>query len=152
MALLLALTGFRHLIDGYARLFRNREGRELAETPRTASRCIGDGSRRRSHLRRAAVRVAGTGLAGKPRQIGIAAYRDRFLQPLRNIRQSDMITVNTSSGEYRYRVVSTKVADPSDVSALESDGRENLTLVTCFPFYFIGAALNGSSLRAERVT
>lgn len=67
-------------------------------------------------------------------------------------RQSDIVTMTTSSSEYRHLVVSTKVVNPSDVSVLASDGRKVRTLVTCFPFYFIGAAPRRFIVRAERVT
>jgi LPXTG-site transpeptidase (sortase) family protein len=56
------------------------------------------------------------------------------------------------AGEYRYRVVSTRIVDPSDTEVLNSDGREILTLVTCHPFYFVGPAPNRFIVRAERVT
>jgi Malic enzyme, N-terminal domain/Malic enzyme, NAD binding domain/Sortase domain len=51
-----------------------------------------------------------------------------------------------------YRVVSTKVVRPSDVAVLDPGGNEILTLVTCYPFYFIGSAPNRFIVRAERVT
>jgi sortase A len=53
-------------------------------------------------------------------------------------------------GVYRYRVVSTKVVSPQDVEVLDSTGGEVLTLVTCYPFYFVGAAPNRFIVRAER--
>jgi len=55
-------------------------------------------------------------------------------------------------GEYRYRVVSTKIVSPSDVDVLNSDGREILTLVTCHPFYFVGPAPDRFIVRAQRIT
>jgi sortase A len=51
-----------------------------------------------------------------------------------------VITISTPLTEYRYRVVSTKIVKPSDVAVLDSAGEEVLTLVTCYPFYFIGSA------------
>jgi sortase A len=55
-------------------------------------------------------------------------------------------------GEYRYRVVFTKVVSPSDVGVLDPSGNEILTLVTCYPFYFVGGAPDRFIVRAERVT
>jgi sortase A len=72
--------------------------------------------------------------------VGIAGHRDTFFRPLRNIRQNDVLTLTTAAGEYRYRVVSTKVVSPDDVSVLSPGSGEVLTLVTCCPFYFVGAA------------
>jgi LPXTG-site transpeptidase (sortase) family protein len=54
-------------------------------------------------------------------------------------------------GEYRYRVVSTKVVDPADVDVLDPSENETLTLVTCYPFYFVGPAPKRFIVRAERV-
>jgi sortase A len=159
------------LVDGWT--FRDREGRELAQfrPDRGASlQPVSDGLMGRiaisrlgvsvivmegvgnTTLGRTARHIPGTALPGQAGNIGIAAHRDTFFLPLRNIRQSDIITMTTLSGAYRYRVVSTKVVNPSDVSVLESDGSEILTLVTCFPFYFIGAAPKRFIVRAERVT
>jgi LPXTG-site transpeptidase (sortase) family protein len=63
----------------------------------------------------------------------------------------DVITLSTLQGEYRYRVVSTEIVAPQDVSVLDSTGGETLTLVTCHPFYFVGAAPNRFIVRAERI-
>jgi len=59
--------------------------------------------------------------------------------------------VTRPGSEYRYRVVSTKIVSPDDVAVLDSDGHESLTLVTCYPFYFVGAAPRRFIVRAERV-
>ena len=103
-------------------------------------------------LRRAVGHILGTALPGQPGNIGIAAHRDTFFRPLRNIRRDDVISVTTAQGEYRYRVVSTKVVNPSNIAVLDSDGTEILTLVTCYPFYFVGAAPDRFIVRAERIT
>jgi sortase A len=102
-------------------------------------------------LRRAAGHIPGTALPGEAGNIGISAHRDTFFRPLRNVRRDDLITLATPSREYRYRVLSTEVVSPSDVTVLASDGNEILTLVTCFPFYFIGPAPKRFIVRAERV-
>ena len=91
-------------------------------------------------LRRAVGHIPGTSLPGKPGNVGISGHRDTFFRPLRNIRQNDIITLTTRLGEYRYRVVSTKIVSPGDVAVLDSSANEVLTLVTCYPFYFIGFA------------
>ncbi|HEY1759633.1 MAG TPA: class D sortase [Bryobacteraceae bacterium] len=104
-----------------------------------------------STLRRAAGHIAGTALPGQVGNIGIAAHRDTFFRPLRKVRRDDVITLTTPGGEYRYRVVSTKIVRPEDVAVLSSDGNEILTLVTCYPFYFVGAAPNRFIVRAARI-
>jgi sortase A len=102
-------------------------------------------------LRRAVGHIPGTALPGRPGNIGISGHRDTFFRPLRNIQQHDLITLTTLLGEYRYRVVSTRVTSPSDVAVLDPGANEILTLVTCHPFYFVGSAPNRFVVRAERV-
>jgi sortase A len=102
-------------------------------------------------LRRAAGHVPGTALPGQLGNVGITGHRDTFFRTLRNIQLNDVITLTTLQGEYRYRVVSTKVVRPENVAVLDSTGGEILTLVTCHPFYFVGAAPNRFIVRAERV-
>lgn len=102
-------------------------------------------------LRRAVGHIPGTGMPGQPGNVGIAGHRDTFFRPLRNIQRYDMITLTTLRGEFRYRVVSARVVDPGEVEVLEASSTEVLTLVTCYPFYFVGTAPNRFVVRAERV-
>ncbi|MBZ5575332.1 MAG: class D sortase [Acidobacteriia bacterium] len=102
-------------------------------------------------LRRAAGHIPGTALPGHAGNVGIAGHRDTFFRPLRNIRHNDVITLTTLFGSYQYRVVSAKVVSPNDVAVLDPSGSEVLTLVTCYPFYFVGPAPNRYVVRAERV-
>ncbi len=103
-------------------------------------------------LRRAGGHIRGTALPGQPGNVGIAGHRDTLFRPLRNIRRNDLITLTTLQGEYRYRVLTTEIVSPSDVSVLSSDGYEVLTLVTCYPFYFVGPAPGRFIVRAKRVS
>ena len=102
-------------------------------------------------LRRAAGHIPGTALPGHRGNVGIAGHRDTFFRPLKSIRHNDLITLTTVSGEYHYRVVSTKVVGPHDVAVLDPSESEILTLVTCYPFYFVGSAPDRFIVRAERV-
>jgi len=102
-------------------------------------------------LRRAVGHISGTAYPGQPGNVGISGHRDTFFRPLRNIQRNDIITFTTVFGEYRYRVVSTRVVTPSNVKVLDAGGNEMLTLVTCYPFYFVGSAPNRFIVRAERV-
>ncbi len=101
-------------------------------------------------LRRAAGHILGTALPGQPGNIGIAGHRDTLFRPLRHTLKGDVITLVTSQGEYHYRVVSTRIVNPTDIAVLKADGHEILTLVTCYPFYFIGPAPDRFIVRAER--
>lgn len=103
-------------------------------------------------LRRAAGHILGTALPGRSGNVGIAGHRDTLFRPLRNIRQNDVILLTTLQGEYRYRVVSTKVASPNDIAVLTPDENEILTLVTCYPFYLVGPAPDRFIVRAQRVS
>jgi len=104
-----------------------------------------------SALRRAAGHISGTGMPGVPGNVGIAAHRDTFFRPLRNVRKDDVVTLTTGRAEYRYRVVSTKVVEPDNVSVLDPAADEILTLVTCYPFFFVGSAPERFIVRAERI-
>jgi sortase A len=105
----------------------------------------------RTTLRHAVGHIAGTAVPGQPGNVGLAGHRDTFFRPLRNIRRNDIITLTTLRGKYRYRVVSTKVVDPYDIAVLNPSSNEVLTLVTCYPFYFVGSAPSRFIVRAERV-
>jgi sortase A len=101
-------------------------------------------------LRRAAGHIPGTALPGQPGNTGVSAHRDTFFRPLKDIRVADSITVTTLSGEFRYKVVSTKIVNPGDVEVLKAGTDQILTLVTCYPFYYVGAAPQRFVVRAER--
>jgi sortase A len=102
-------------------------------------------------LRRAVGHIPGTALPGRAGNIGLSGHRDTFFRPLRNIRQDDVVTLVTTGGDLKYRVVSIKIVSPDDVSVLASDQLEILTLVTCYPFYFVGPAPKRFIVRAERI-
>jgi len=102
-------------------------------------------------LRRAVGHVPGTPLPGQIGNVALTGHRDTFFRPLRNIRPNDIIVVTTLQGVYRYRVVSTRVVSPDNVTVLKAIEREMLTLVTCYPFYFVGPAPERFIVRAERL-
>src|SRR6185369_1735459 len=84
--------------------------------------------------------VPGTPLPGADGNIAIAAHRDTFFRKLEGIRPGDIIQFTTVRGTYKYVAGSTEIADPEDTSSMEGHGQPELTLITCFPFYFVGAA------------
>jgi sortase A len=102
-------------------------------------------------LRRAVGHIPGTPLPGQPGNVALTGHRDTFFRPLRNIRPNDTIVVTTLQGEYRYRVVSTRIVSPENVAVLKAGEGELLTLVTCYPFYFVGSAPDRFIVRAERL-
>jgi len=102
-------------------------------------------------LSRAVGHIPGTALPGKMGNVGLAGHRDTFFRALRDIREDDAIEFETTHGAYRYVVKSTKIVGPRDVSVLAASGGENLTLVTCYPFYYVGSAPNRFIVRAAQV-
>lgn len=102
-------------------------------------------------LRRAAGRIPGTARLDSEGNIGIAAHRDTFFRPLRKIENGDVLEVETYQGRYRYRVDWTAVVDPSNVEFLEASSTSELTLVTCYPFYYVGPAPRRFIVRATRL-
>ena len=102
-------------------------------------------------LRRAVGHIRGTPLPGQRGNVALAGHRDTFFRGLRKIRVNDEITLTTLSGSYRYRVDSTKVVEPEETEVLEDDGDDILTLVTCYPFNFVGSAPSRFIVRAHRV-
>jgi sortase A len=101
-------------------------------------------------LKRAVGHIPGTALPGESGNVGIAGHRDTFFRPLRSIQLDDTITVSTLQGSSRYRVVSTNVVRPEDIQVLYPTGRATLTLVTCFPFDYVGSAPKRFIVRADR--
>jgi sortase A len=91
-------------------------------------------------LRDGAGHVQGTALPGTIGNVGIAAHRDTFFRPLREIRQSDIILLTTLQGVFQYRVEGMEIVDPNDVKVLGRTKHAELTLVTCYPFYYLGSA------------
>jgi sortase A len=91
-------------------------------------------------LRVALGHIPATALPGQPGNVGIAGHRDTLFRPLRLVHKNDLIVLETQSGRYVYRVQSTKVVGPRDVSVLNSKSSPELTLVTCYPFYYVGSA------------
>jgi len=102
-------------------------------------------------LRRAVGHIPGTSLPGQAGNVALSGHRDTFFRPLRTIRENDVIVVTTLRGAYRYRVVSTRIVAPDNVAVLDPGQGEILTLVTCYPFYFVGAAPDRFIVRAERI-
>jgi LPXTG-site transpeptidase (sortase) family protein len=91
-------------------------------------------------LRGSVGHVPGTSLPGLAGNAAFAAHRDTFFGPLQRIRQGDEIVVTTPEGVHRYEVTGTRIVDPSDVSVLEPSRDSRLTLVTCYPFDYVGSA------------
>jgi len=114
-------------------------------------------------LRTAVGHVPSTALPGQEGNFAIAAHRDTLFRALKDIKKDDVVTFQSAQGTYSYKVAATKIVTPSDVSVLRSDGGgiiagddapggRLLTMITCYPFYYVGAAPKRFIVEAELVT
>jgi sortase A len=134
--------------------FHSSPGKTLGEIELTrigVTAMILEGTDERT-LRRAVGHIPGTPFPGQPGNVAIAGHRDTFFRALRNVREDDEITLMTLGGSYRYRVDSIKVVGPADTQVLDNSGGDILTLVTCYPFYFVGSAPRRFIVRAQRIS
>jgi sortase A len=102
-------------------------------------------------LKRAAGHIPGTSLPGQSGNIALAGHRDSFFRPLRIIRPGDLILFETPGGTYDYEVEGTSVVAPTDLSVLRDTQQEQLTLITCYPFSWLGSAPNRFIVRARQL-
>jgi sortase A len=103
-------------------------------------------------LRRGVGHLPETPMPGEWGNVALAGHRDTFFRPLRHIRAGDVITLRTfSGGTFQYQVESTSVVSPSNIEVLRPSNRRELTLVTCFPFDYVGPAPNRFVVRAFEV-
>jgi sortase A len=92
-------------------------------------------------LNRGVGHILGTALPGQPGNIAIAGHRDGFFRPLKDIALGDLIEVEQPNHRTdRYAVRTIKIISPSDNSVLKPTTGNTLTLVTCYPFYYVGPA------------
>ena len=84
--------------------------------------------------------VSGTSRPGEQGNVAIAGHRDTIFRPLRRITAGDEVVLETPTTTYHYRVSHIEIVDPKDVSILKSQGQNELTLITCFPFSYLGRA------------
>jgi sortase A len=84
--------------------------------------------------------VPGTPLPGAEGNVAVAAHRDTFFRNLKDIRRGDSIRFSTRRQSYEYIVESMETVDPEDTRVIESRERQELTLITCYPFYYVGSA------------
>lgn len=103
-------------------------------------------------FRRAVGHIPGTALPGQPGNVGLAGHRDTFFRSLRDLRVKDEIQLSTLKGDFRYEVESLIVVEPDNVDVLAPSNENELTLVTCYPFSYIGTAPKRFVARARQVS
>jgi len=105
-----------------------------------------------STLRLSAGHIPGTALPGTEGNIAIAGHRDTVFRCLRSLRKNELITLDTPEARYTYRVETLSVVNPSQTSVLAPTHSNTLTLVTCYPFYFIGPAPQRFIVTARQIS
>lgn len=97
--------------------------------------------------------IPSTAMPGETGNVGLAAHRDNLFRNLKAVEQGDEITLTTLDNTYIYRVTSFTIVNPEEISVLAPEaGERMLTLVTCYPFYFVGHAPKRFVVRARLVT
>lgn len=103
------------------------------------------------NLNRGVGRIIGTAKPGSAGNIGIAGHRDGFFRGLKDISISDEVDLELPDGKAIYVVEQIEIVNPADVRVLKARDKPSLTLVTCFPFYFVGDAPNRFVVHASLV-
>jgi sortase A len=128
-------------LDALGRLLVPRVGLEVM---------VADGIDART-LRRAAGHIPGTSRLGSGGNVGIAGHRDSWFRPLEAVRAGDEVVVTTPGAISRYRVEWAEVTTPDDARSLRPTNYSALTLVTCYPFRYVGSAPDRFVVRARLV-
>lgn len=103
-------------------------------------------------LNRAVGWIEGTARPGSAGNVGIAGHRDGFFRGLRHVREGDQFWLTTPSARYGYQVERIRIVQPNAVEVLAPTPAPTLTLVTCYPFYFVGSAPQRLILSARQVS
>jgi sortase A len=102
-------------------------------------------------LDRAAGHVPGTAWPGQAGNTALAAHRDTFFRRLGELGTGDVINITVPHAVYTYRVTFTDIVNPDETWVLQPASGEMLTLITCYPFHFVGSAPKRFIVRARRV-
>ncbi len=105
----------------------------------------------RTTLRRAVGHIPGTALPGQPGNVGLSGHRDTLFRPLKDLKINDEVHFSTLKGNFKYQVESLTVVEPDNVGVLARSDENVLTLVTCYPFYYVGPAPRRFIVRARLV-
>ena len=131
----------------------NREGTLVGriEIPRLDLSAIVFEGTSDSTLSRGVGHLMGSAGPGEHGNLVLAGHRDTFFRELRGIRKGDEVTITAPGGEFQYQVESTAVVQPDQTEVLKSDGGATLTLITCYPFRYVGNAPERFVVRATKV-
>jgi sortase A len=102
-------------------------------------------------LKRASGHIEDTPLPGEIGNVGVAGHRDTVFRPLERAKAGDPLVLTTADRVYHYRITRTFIVDPDDVYVLDPTPAPTLTLVTCYPFRYLGHAPRRFIVKAELV-
>jgi sortase A len=102
-------------------------------------------------LSRGAGHIEDTPFPGEPGNVGIAGHRDTVFRPLRHIQVGDPLELTTADRLYKYKISKTAIVGPNDVYVLDPTEKPTLTLVTCYPFEYVGHAPKRFIVQAQLV-
>ena len=92
-----------------------------------------------------------TALPGDPGNVVLAGHRDTFFRRLKDVRPGDRVTLTTPEGVFNYDIDSTAVVAPDRMEVLAPSASSSLTLITCYPFNYVGPAPDRFIVRARPV-
>jgi sortase A len=104
-----------------------------------------------STLKRAVGHLPDTPMPWEGGNSAFAGHRDGLFRPLKDIQVGDEILFRTSRDQFRYRVTGTAIVTPDNVSVLEPRSQPSLTLITCYPFSYVGNAPKRFIIHADRM-
>ena len=122
------------------------------EIPRIESHAIIFEGTTDDTLSRGAGHFAGSANPGDPGNVVLAGHRDTFFRELKEIRRGDEISLTTARGRFQYVVESMNIVNPDAVDVLRPSRDATLTLITCYPFHFIGSAPQRYIVRGKRIS
>jgi sortase A len=96
--------------------------------------------------------IPATALPGQAGNVGVAGHRDTFFRGLKDLKKKDEVQFSTRSGDFKYVVESLVIVEPENIGVLAPSHGNVLTLVTCYPFSFIGNAPKRFVVRARQVS
>lgn len=102
-------------------------------------------------LNRAVGHIEGTARPGEGGNLGIAGHRDSFFRGLQYLNRDDEMQLSTLEGVTHYRVSDIRIVEPREVGVLAPSEESAITLVTCYPFYFVGSAPKRYIVRGEQI-
>jgi sortase A len=156
--------GSKHEVTTVGEIVREHQEYAPASEPPFSTSIIGRLSVPRLHLsamvregidghtlRLAVGHIPSTALPGQAGNVGVAGHRDTFFRGLKDLRTADEIQFSTSRGKFFYEVESLMIVEPDNVDVLAASDANVLTMVTCYPFSYIGNAPKRFVVRARQV-